>query len=66
MAWVPLGLAEAVDELVAELLVLLELVVERELDVVEDASEVFFMEVEEEVVVGVSEAASLSSWSAGF
>jgi len=48
-------------ELVAELLALLELVAELELDAVEDASEVFSAEVEEEVVVGVAEASSLSS-----
>lgn len=53
-------------ELVAELLALLELVAELELDAVEDASEVFSAEVEEEVVVGVAEASSLSSWLAGF
>ena len=50
----------------AELLALLELVAELELDAVEDASEVFSAEVEEEVVVGVAEASSLSSWLAGF
>jgi len=48
-------------ELVAELLALLELVAELELDAVEDASEFFSAEVEEEVVVGVAEASSLSS-----
>ena len=66
MAWEPLDLVEVVEELVAELLALLELVAELELDAVEDASEVFFMEVEEDVVVGVAEAVSLSSRLAGF
>lgn len=66
MAWEPLDLTEVVEELVAELLALLELVAELELDAVEDASEVFSAEVEEEVVVGVAEASSLSSWLAGF
>jgi hypothetical protein len=61
LAWEPLGLVEVVEELVAELLALLELVAELELDAVEDASEVFSAEVEEEVVVGVAEASSLSS-----